>query len=118
MGKRIRVKQGKGQSFAGFLGGIIFCFIGLFVVIPAFGPFGMVWTLFAVIITVINGYNAFSDKGIASHEITIEDEDNRGNIDSGKTAEERLNELQSLYEKGMITSDEYQEKRRQILNEI
>ena len=121
MNKRIRVKPGKGQSMVGFFGGIVFCFIGLFVVIPTFGPFGMLWTLFAVIMTVVSGVNAFSDKGIASHEITIDDgynTENFGNIDNGKTAEERLKELQSLYENGMITSDEYQEKRKQILEEI
>lgn len=121
MSKNIRVKPGKGQSMTGFFGGLVFCGIGLFVVIPTFGAFGIVWTLFAVIITVTNGINAFSDKGIASHEITIEDDFNGYNqegIDSVKSSEVRLNELQSLYEKNMITSDEYQEKRKQILEDI
>lgn len=121
MSKNIRVKPGKGQSMAGFFGGLVFCFIGLFVVIPTFGVFGFVWTLFAIIITVTNGLNAFSDKGIASHEITIDDDIsgyNQGGIDSVKTSEERLNELQSLYDKSMISADEYQEKRKQILEDI
>ncbi len=118
MSRNVRVKPGKGQSMVGFLGGIIFCFIGLFIVIPTFGPFGLLWTLFAVIITVVNGINAFSDKGVASHEITIDDDYDQENIGSRKTSEERLNELQSLHDKGMITADEYQEKRKQILEDL
>lgn len=118
MSKRVRVKPSKGQSLAGFFMGIIFCLIVLFIVIPSFGPFGFVWTLFAIIITVMNGLNAFSDKGIASHEITIDDDFNQNSTEYRKTSEERMNELQSMYEKGMITEDEYQKKRKQILDDI
>lgn len=118
MSRNVRVKPGKGQSMVGFLGGLIFCGIGLFVVIPTFGPFGMVWTLFAVIITVMNGINAFSDKGVASHEITIEDDFPQENIENRKTNEDRLLEIKNLYEKGMITEIEYQEKRKQILDDL
>ena len=44
MSKKIHVRPGKGQSKVGFIAGILFCVIGLFVVIPMFGPFGIVWT--------------------------------------------------------------------------
>lgn len=118
MSKRVRVKPGKGQSATGFFAGLIFCFIGIFIVIPTFGAFGILWTLFAAIITVSNGINAFSDKGIVSHEIIIDDDSNQDIMDDRKTPEERLKELQSLYEKGMITDNEYQQKRKQILEEI
>lgn len=129
MSRNIKVKPGKGQSMAGFFMGIVFCFIGLFVVIPTFGAFGIFWTIAAIVITIMNGYNAFTDKGIATHEITIDEDDNRynhgndnwynqGKMDNSKTSEERLNELQSLYNKSMITYDEYQEKRKRILDEI
>jgi hypothetical protein len=118
MSKRVRVKPSKGQSMIGFFAGLIFCFLGLFTVIPVFGPFGIVWTLFAVLITISNGLNAFSDKGIATHEITIEDDNNQDNMLNKKNSEERLNELQNLYQKGMITADEFQEKRNHILEEI
>lgn len=117
MNRNIRVKPGKGQSMVGFFGGIIFCFIGFFFVIPTFSIFGVVWTLFAVVITIVNGYNAFSEKGVASHEITIDDTGFAG-TEYQKSPEERLSELRALYEKGLITSEEYQNKRMQILNEI
>lgn len=118
MSKRVRVKPGKGQSAAGFIGGLVFCFIGLFIVIPTFGMFGIFWTLIAVVITVSHGINTFSDKGITSHEIIVDDDQNQPNCNSNRTPEERLSELQKLYEKGMITESEYQQKRRQILEDI
>ncbi len=116
MSRRIRVKPSKGQSLAGFIGGFIFCLIGLFAAIPIFGIFGVLWTLIAIIITVSHGYNAFSDKGIPSHEIFIDDtsETHANNI----TPEYRLNELQNLLNKGLITNDEFNEKRKKILNDL
>lgn len=116
--KRVRVKPSKGQATVGFIAGLIFCGIGLFIVTPTFGAFGLLWTLFAIIITVIQGVNAFSDKGIATHEISIEDDNPYESTSKSKTAEERLNELQALYEKGMISSSEFNEKRKQILDDL
>jgi hypothetical protein len=119
--RRVRVKPSKGQSSVGFFVGLIFCGIGLFVVTPNFGAFGLFWTLIAVVITIINGANAFTDKGIATHEISIEDEvyhEEPNNYKFHKSTEDRLNELQSLYDKGMITSSEFHEKRKQILEDL
>ena len=59
----------------GLVAGALFVLIGLFVVIPAVGGFGIIWTLFAVAITAVNGYNAFSEKGVATHEIVVDDEE-------------------------------------------
>lgn len=118
MSKRVRVKPSKGQSMAGFFGGLIFCFIGFFGIIPIFGAFGLVWTLFAVIATVTSGINAFTDKGIATHEITIDDDVKRDAINHHRNTEDRMKELQSLYDKGLITGEEYEQKRKKILEDI
>lgn len=120
MGKRVRVKPSKGQSLMGFVVGIIFCLIGFFIVIPTFGLFGLFWAAIAVAITAISGINAFSEKGVATHEIyinDIDDEDSFINYSKSDT-EKRLEELKSLYDKGIITSEEYQEKRRKIIDNI
>ena len=110
MGKKIRVKPGKAQSRFGMIFGIAFCCIGLFVVIPTFGPFGILWTAAAFYITYANYRNGFTDKPITTHEIIVEDDEN--------SIEGRLKKLDSLYNQGLITRDEYDEKRKQILNEI
>jgi hypothetical protein len=137
MSRRIRVKPSKSQSMLGFFVGIIFCFIGIFAVIPSFGPFGLFWTLIAIGITITNGYNAFSDKGIASSEIMIDDDNDynnsfnnintsshyntneqHSNRSNNKTVEERLSDAQDLFDKGLITAEEYQNKREQILEDL
>lgn len=120
MSKNIRVKPGKGQSVSGFIGGLMFCLIGIFVAIPTFGGFGIIWTLFAVIITVTCGINAFSDKGIATHEIIVEDDEEESGFKSRshESAKTRMEQVKELYDTGVISSSEYEEKRKQILDEI
>ena len=116
MSKKIKVKPGKSQSMMGFFVGLIFCGIGLFFVIPRFGAFGVLWSVMALIITVINGMNAFSDKGIATHSIEIEDKDQL--IQGKESVESRLEKLKSLYEQNLITEEEYEHKKSELLQEL
>lgn len=129
MNRRIRVKPSKGQSFFGFIVGIIFCMIGFIVVVPTFGVFGLFWTFIAIAITTINAFNAFSNKGVASHEFIIDDIDTTRDFSAGSpsptfstpaapSAKDRLVELQNLYDKNLITYDEYEEKRKKIIDEL
>lgn len=132
MAKRIHVRPGKGQSKMGFVTGIIFCLIGLFVAIPTFGLFGIFWTAIAVWITYVNYKNGFTNEQIDSHVIDIEDDgrdvtvtrhggyhtysyDTRG---SGDDVEARLRKLQSLYDQSLITYEEYEQKKKEILEEL
>lgn len=136
MAKRIRVKPSKAQSAAGMAGGVIFCLIGLAVVIPTFGLFGIAWTAIAVIITITNAVNLFTEKGIASSEIYIDEEDRSrkrgseretqkdGGYGAGGAAGDadeigrRLDTVKNLYEQGVITKEEYDKKREEILKEL
>lgn len=125
MSKKIKVKPGKTQSIFGLLAGIVFCLIGVFVVIPSAGLFGIFWTIMAVLITVSNGINAFSDKGLSTREIIIDDNDssmavgeNSALSERKKDIELRLRAAEELYQDGAITKEEYEEKRRDILKEL
>lgn len=120
MRKKIRVKPSKEQSFIGFFVGIVFCFIGLFVAIPLAGAFGVIWAIFAVIITVSHYKNAFTDKGVATHEIVIEDasELNDGRFPDRTETQRRLEDLKHLYDNNFLSKEEYEEKRRNIINGI
>ena len=60
--KRIKVKPGKTQSKMGFIVGILFVVLGVFVVIPTFGLFGLIWTGVAAMIAFMNYKNGFSDE--------------------------------------------------------
>lgn len=141
MSKKIHVRPSGEQSKVGFAVGIIFCLIGLFIAIPIFGPFGILWTAVAVWITYVNWRNGFSDKKIDSHVIEVEDSDpdnvtvtshrgvgtsytinnaerNSSEYSNGNDIEQRLKSLQSLYDQRLITREEYEEKKQEILKEL
>ena len=114
MSKKIHVRPSGAQSKVGFAVGIIFCLIGLFVAIPTFGVFGIFWTAIAGWITYVNWRNGFSNEKIDSHVIEIEDMDKS----SGNDIENRLKSLQSLYDQRLITKEEYEEKKCEILSDL
>lgn len=122
--KRIKVKPGKSQSKVGFIIGVIFVAIGCVIVIPTFGLFGIFWTAIAVFITYSNYKNAFTDDGIATHEIIIDDDGNvnsayiegYGNTDDTMDIEAKLKKLESLYNQGLITREEFEKKRKEIID--
>ena len=125
--KRVRVKPGKAQSTVSFVVGLAFVLVGLVMVVPTFGPFGLLWTGVAVAITVINGLNAFGKKGVPTMEIYSEEEDealspareDHDHIPStALTTQERLEQLQTLQEAGLLTDEEYRNKREEILREL
>lgn len=119
--KRITYRPSKGESaFAGIVG-VIFVLLGLFVVIPNFGVFGILWTLVAAGIAGMHLYRAFGSKYIGP-EIRIEDDGEEGEYPSppapGNDVEARLKQLEDLREKRLITAGEYEEKRKEILKEL
>jgi len=139
MAKRIHVRPGKAQSKLGFAVGLIFCGIGLFVVIPIFGPFGIFWTAVAAFITFSHYKNAFTKEGMDSHVIEIDEDgeditvtehhgfgyrgygytaEGTSEKADGKDIEERLKSLQNLYDQRLITREEYEEKKQEILKEL
>jgi hypothetical protein len=110
--KKVRVKPSKEASLFATIFGLIMIGIGVFLVIPNLGAFGVLWTLIAVAMTGYNLFNVFSARGIATQEIDIEE----GNqSESGNDEENRLERLERLKEKGLITEEEYQKKKREIL---
>lgn len=135
MARKIHVRPGRSQSKAGFVVGVIFCLIGLFVAIPTFGLFGIFWTAVAGWITYVNYRNGFTDKQIDNHVIEIDDngEDvtvtsHKGfatysceaekHAETGESVEERLRKLQNLYDQALITREEYDQKKKEILEEL
>ena len=113
--KKIKVKPGKTQSKAGFFVGIAFILIGCIVVIPTFGPFGILWTAVAGFSTYSHYKNAYTEEGMTTREMVIED-DKVSNV--GEDIEAKLKKLESLYKQGLITQEEYQEKRKEFLQEF
>lgn len=125
MKKNIRIKPSKSQSMLGFIAGLIFVFIGVFVAIPSFGLFGVLWTLIAIVITVTHGMNAFGNKGVATEIIEISSEDDlkidgelrKGNVEEEYNFDEKLRKLKELRDDGILSNLEYERKKQEILNE-
>ena len=133
MSKKIHVRPGKAQSKAAFIVGIVFCLIGVFVVIPIFGVFGILWTAAAAWIAYSHYRNGFTDKPIDTKVIEIEDNGDDLTVTTHpvfhsysyevegskkEDVEERLRKLLSLYEQALITREEYEQKKKEILNEL
>ena len=105
--RNYRYRPNKVQSAVGIAAGGLFILLGLFFVIPTFGFFGIIWTLFAVGITASNAYGS----------LEMEERDGPGEGSGGLDFEEKLQKLQRLYEQRLITREEYEQKRAEILAE-
>ena len=119
MRRRMRYRPSKASCIFGGIVGIIFSCIGLFVVIPSFGPFGILWTLIAIGITVYQFAMAAGKVSMGSWSIEDEEKNGSGEEGSGeKSAQDRLMELQNLYDRRLITQEEYEAKRQEILKDL
>lgn len=119
MRRRVTYRPSKAQSALSAVVSGIFVLIGLVFVIPTFGAFGVFWTLIAAVGGVMSGYHAFG-KGYIGPEIHIEDESARSPDPPAAAldAKSRLEQLESLRDAGLIDGDEYQAKRREILERL
>ena len=125
--KRVTYRPSKTGSVLGGVVGVIFVLIGLFVVIPTFSMgggfgaiFGVFWTIVAAVIAGMNFYQAFG-KGYIGPEIRIEEEGGSEHAQDAAApgdAQARLTELRTLYDQRLITQEEYEQKRKEILEEL
>ena len=123
MRRRMTYRPSKPQAIMGGVMGCVFVLIGLFVIIPQFSMaggfgliFGIIWTVIAAVIAGTNFYSAFGKKYIGP-EIHIEEEGVSTGSPKG-TPQQRLEQLQSLYDRRLITKEEYEQKRQEILKEL
>ncbi len=108
-----------GRIFSGIfaLVGISFVVIGVTEVIPSgAGLFGVVWTLMACFFAGVGIYGVVSKEGLYGMRrgfgIEISDDD------GGESSEDRLKKLQYLYDQRLITTEEYEQKRKEILGQL
>lgn len=119
--KRVTYRPNKASGVVLSVLGMLFVLIGIFLAIPHFGFFGVIWTFAAVIFVVVGLYQAFGKRSdVFSSEVIIEDIAQNGTraTPDGGDIETRLSKLQDLYDRRVISREEYEEKRRRILEEI
>ena len=92
------------QVVVGMVWGGILTLFGLLVLIPVFGGFGIFWTLVGAIFTVLHAWQFFVKKYpvFRRDQATIR----------------QLNQLESLRAAGLMTDQEYQQKKKNILGEL
>ena len=117
MRRRMRYRPSKASCIFSGIVGIIFTGIGVFVVIPTFGAFGILWTLIALGMTIYQFAMAAGKVSMGSWSIE-EDGTGAANGEDGKSAQDRLTELQNLYDRRLISQEEYEKKRQEILKEL
>jgi hypothetical protein len=108
-----RLKQSKPISAVGFFGGILFIGLGVFLMIPTFGSFGIIWTVFAAIITAYHGYGLFSKRGVSLYEVEAE-----SHSGSRSSPADRLTKLEDAKNRGLVSESEYKTQRNRILSDI
>ena len=83
--------------------GVCFVGIGVFVVVPQAGFFGIIWTLGAFLVTGYHAANIFSSHGVA-HEVVDFDTSLPTQTGSSATAppEQRLATLNGLKRQGLV----------------
>lgn len=110
--------------------GFVFAVISITEIIPNAGLFGIVF-LVAGLFFLINGIRLMVSKNDVAHRVGYEvetdldksivglmEEPEAGESAPSATVEERLTKLQSLYEQRLITKEEYDAKRQEILKNL
>src|SRR5262245_546288 len=109
MSYRMGVRPGKAVSALGMVVGGLFVLLGLGVIVPLFGLFGLVWTAVAVAIALYHGYNFFSDRGLSTYEVNV---DSPGGVDD---LDASLRKLAKLKADGLLSEQEYEQRRAEIV---
>lgn len=135
MKKNIRFKPSPAMIVFSRIFSAVFALVGLG--FSAFGltlfgtggagaAFGLVWTLLSLSFVAIGVYGAANKNGLYGLQplggrIEISEdgvEISAQDAPAGESAEERLKQLQSLYDQRLITAGEFEEKRKEILKEL
>ena len=114
---RKREKQGRTfrtQSILGLLLGAVFLGFGIFIVLPEYGSVGYIWMLLAVFIILVNFRTLLQSAGKSSVNLP----EPRSGDEAKKDPEESLMELYRLYNRKVITKEEYTSRRERILKDL
>jgi Short C-terminal domain len=131
---RVRVKPGKTVWALTLVGGLVFAAFGLFVLLPfltafgaAFSQFGddfglgvfavgfaLVWIAFTLGLSAVSAYNLLRPQSASVLDIDME---HAPGGESNEDFEARLRRLERLRQDGLVSQEEYDRKRAEILGE-
>lgn len=111
--RKVKVKRSRNEYLFNAFGGVIVVIAGLTMTpnfFGSFGMFGLLWVTLGVVAIVYNGYAAFSGNGAPIYEMDVDTSD--------ENVESRLKKVDALYHQGLISKEEWEAKRKAILDEI
>jgi hypothetical protein len=103
MSYRVGIKPSKPAAAVGLAAGVVFLLLGVTVVISIFGTFRVFWTAVAGIITLFCAYNLFSRRDVSTYEVDVD------------APEDDLRKLAQLRQDGLLSEEEYQRKRAELM---
>lgn len=112
MRKRVTVKLSRAQTLIVAFAALGLTIFGVATIVPMMGLFGIIWTILAASISVYYFYMAFGKRYVGP-EIHIEDETN-----SSADMTSRLQQLEALHAQKLITDEEYEKKRQELLRSL
>jgi hypothetical protein len=115
--ERYRVTLSKPRSLLQMIVGLGFVLIGVTVVVPSAGLFGIVWTLGAAFITIVGALNVFTKRGIAFYEAEG-DETAPPAVPPMSEPEVRLRQLTELHQEGLLSDEALERKRAEVAARI
>jgi hypothetical protein len=108
--KTVRIKPSKTISMLAVISGIGMVFVGIFGLFPHNQLFGIIWVLASLAVIVFHAINAFTEHGVATEEIDVENKKVELSFD------EKLRRLESLRREKLISEREYQHQRKKLLS--
>lgn len=114
-----RVRPSKAASLLGMIVGGVFTAVGLTIVVNI-GWFGIIWTLMALAITIGHAVNYFGKRGISEWDVEVQTPAQQRAPRHEPTSEDfetKLRRLERLKSDGLITEEEYHQKRSEIMQE-
>ena len=116
-----RGEQVSDNPVLGLISGVFGIAVGIFFVMPTFGLFGVLWTLFAIVLTGYNAYRVFyvppradAEEFPAPPQVILQSTP----VVDEPTPEERLRTLDRLKKDGLIEEHDYYWKRDEIMKEL
>jgi hypothetical protein len=109
MAYRVGVKPGKAVSVVGLVVGGLFVVLGIAVVVPTFGAFGLLWTAVAGVIALFYAYNLFSRRGLSAYEVDVQSPGSVDDLDAS------LRKLARLKDDGLLSEQDYEQKRAEVM---
>jgi hypothetical protein len=102
-------------SWAVFIIGTLFLLFGIVYVLPDGGMFGIFWVVVVAAFTIYYFANAISDQGLSLY--TFDMDRGQGSGEDEPDFETKLRSLEALRQDGLISEEEYQEKRQEIMDQ-